>query len=470
METEIKYYPLTNSQEATVKGSKYSLHKSMMQLPFIFRSRSGIDFGAMRKAIDEEIRRNDSLRMVFTERDKNFYQYMNDEVTVDVIPYDQTKAPYDFTGKTAEEEMAELKAEAVKQMPLFDGTFGKFVFFKGHDGKDGILFVISHYNADAYGAFITVLDLFKVYNAIKNNTEMPKPLGSWKDILENELKYTEEDKKADIAALSEYYDAKGQWDYSSLFDASRSTNKKLIKQNKSKTSTMMSNLKSMFEDEGNCEKYNISAERAAAIEQFCRENMVSMQNFFSMMMRTYTSKINGGRETEVTNSLTNRRATKAQKNCGGCMMAFNILCTVIPASSTIGEAFANIDENQRPLYRHSNFSCMELAQFLTGRYNHSFFQHSGNITFSLFMIPKETFDSLDGDFEWVATGFAPNPCYLYMIPQSNGSYDLYFNYRTKYLDPEQIKFTYDGFMQIIDNIIKLGTGATVQQLLDSIKL
>lgn len=470
MDGNIQYYPISNSQLAVHQSATYSKHRGMLQLPFIYRSKGRLDYEVMKKAIYEEIRRNDSLRVVFTVRDKICYQYFKDEVIPEIIPYDTEKKPYNFSGKSEQEEQETLSAEAERPLPLLDGTFGRFVFFVDFKGRDCVMFVFNHYNADAYGAIITVLDIFKVYNALISGGDMPKPLGSWKDILASELAYTEEGKKADFAALDEFYSLKKPWKYSSVFDASRSDDRKLIKQSVKKSNITLTNIMSMFQDEGKSEKFNLPAEKADAIDRFCRENGVSFQNFYSMMMRTYTSKINNGREGEVILFFSNRRATYAKKNCGGCMVGLSPLYTVIPATATIGEAFENIAERQNKLYRHLDVPPVELATHMGKTFNVSFFERAGNIAFSLFRIPPELFEILNGDFEWQKGRYMPNSCYIFMIPQSDGSYDMYFNYRSKYLDHHQVQLAFEGFEKVIDAITTLGVGATVGKLLDSIKL
>ncbi len=61
MSQDIVRYPLTRSQITIAMQEKYSLHKGLLQIPMILRFKRTLDVELMKKAINIEIERNDTL-------------------------------------------------------------------------------------------------------------------------------------------------------------------------------------------------------------------------------------------------------------------------------------------------------------------------------------------------------------------------------------------------------------------------
>ena len=175
--TEYKGYPLgvnTDPEKTIAQMQDISIHQNCCQIPFYFLAEEKIDKDLLLKAVNEEIRRNDSLRMRWIK--KGFlvnsvrYHYFLEEYVMDDIP------ELDVTGKTMEEMTAALEADAAVTVKYLKGEVFRIKLLHAPDGRDGIYFISTHMNLDLCGMLITIRDLLEVYNALKNGTEMPKPM------------------------------------------------------------------------------------------------------------------------------------------------------------------------------------------------------------------------------------------------------------------------------------------------------
>ena len=449
---------------STVRGVDYagnfSRHNSMQQLAFLFNCKGKIDFPVMRKALEEEIKRNDALCVKIKAVDKK--TRMQCFVDPSEVALNITEA--DFSSKTEEDIEKFLQSEIRKDMQLIDGDFGRFVFIKGPNGKDKMLSIFSHYCVDGFGLFITVNDIFNVYLALLGKEEMPKPLSSWRTVLEKELAYTEEDAKADYELWKEaHLKVEPRWFFGDRFNDKKNTNKKLTKYRICKDpDPSMTGLISLFKDKSAQDIFSIPSEKVKAMTEYCEKNGISMQNLIIMGMRLYMSYIHGGRDYDPLHIFCNRRAAKAARSCGGCMLGTVTLLTKITKDMTVAETNAAISETMVFGYRHCQIDGINYSN-LQSELKWGDFCHYGSSQLSVFGVPEGLFEKINGDFRYLTSGCSSND-YTMFIPRYDGSLDMYFNYRLWHYDAAQSGYTYEGFCGVIDTIVNNDTSLKVEEI------
>lgn len=165
---------------------KYSFHKQLTQIPTSFSVDRDIDFELLQKAWNIELERNDSLRIRYISQDKKLKQYFLPELKYDV-------PVLHFASKKEQEEY--FAADAQKPVYfLKDETFRIF-FFKTDGAGSGVYTNISHVNLDAMGIVIMYFDLFRVYKALGEGAEMPEPLDSYEEYINEEFARLADEKK-----------------------------------------------------------------------------------------------------------------------------------------------------------------------------------------------------------------------------------------------------------------------------------
>jgi hypothetical protein len=91
-----------------------------------------------------------------------------------------------------------------------------------------------------------------------------------------------------------------------------------------------------------------------------------MQALFALALRLYLAKVNGRAEDVTFSVNVARRATLAEKNSGGCRVQNLTLRLPMPEDLTFVEALELLLDKQNQLFRHADFSSLEL-QFLPHR-------------------------------------------------------------------------------------------------------
>ena len=190
-----KLYELNPSQEVVKLQCKYSLFKRVVNITMSATSEEKLDFALMKEALNKVIERNDCLRLRFVKKDKKLMQYFLKSFVFDEVPY--------IEFKTQEQQLSFIQKETAKPIKYLKNEVLKPYFCKTFDGKDMVLVKACHFILDMYGFNVFFNELFGVYNALKNKTELPEPPTSFEEVIKKDLttKYNEKKVKSD----AEYY-------------------------------------------------------------------------------------------------------------------------------------------------------------------------------------------------------------------------------------------------------------------------
>ena len=427
---EIKYYPLTPPQEMIGVMLKYSFfHKQVVQIPTSIVTTRVIDFDLMKKAINIEIERNDSMRLRFVKKKGKTLQYFIPEYKLTDIPV--------MEFKTKEEQEATLEADAGKAVKFLKGETFRIILFKSYDGKYGIYSNISHFVMDAAAGFIFYADLFSVYDALEKGTEMPRPMGSYEKVIGKELAYinnTEKVKK-DEEAYREFFLKDGE----PIYNGAHGSAKLDALQQKNPDARQIG-IFDPIHDKCLLQKLPVSAEDSKAILDYITEAGVSPECLVQLGMRLHIANINHRRMDSFFMSLCTRRRTLEEKHCGGSVTASLPWRIVMDEKWTFTEALAQLQDLQGWIFRHANYPFTAWRDLEAGLFNYS--KTAGSTTMMFSWLPLEP-DSLNGwDYEF--TGYSMGryclPLYSYAMKASDGN-SLKFAYlhRPNYISVENIE-------------------------------
>ncbi|MBR6781559.1 MAG: hypothetical protein IKM24_11170, partial [Clostridia bacterium] len=178
------HYPLIASQQTMYYMIKFSLHKSVMQIPTSVAVNQKLDMELLKKAVNIEIERNDCMRLRFFKLDKEIRQHFLPKVVLDDIPVKHFE--------TKEEMQACLEADAQKPVKWLKDEIFRIILFTTPEGHTGIYLNASHIIMDALACGVFYADLLAVYNALSKGEEMPEPLYPYEDAIKADLAYLED--------------------------------------------------------------------------------------------------------------------------------------------------------------------------------------------------------------------------------------------------------------------------------------
>ena len=189
MEDNRTYYELNLSQEVVKLQCTYTLFKKVVNILTSVEIENEIDFSVMEKAFNIAVERNDCTRLRFVKKNKKLMQYFEEKVIYSNVPM------IEFSTKQEQDEF--IKKQSKKAIKYMKGNVLEPTFIKTFDGKNMIFLKVCHYIFDIYGLNLFVNDMFSIYEALINGTELPKAPKKFEDMLKKDLevKYDPETKK-----------------------------------------------------------------------------------------------------------------------------------------------------------------------------------------------------------------------------------------------------------------------------------
>lgn len=442
--TDRIYYEYTPSQKATYLQLQYSIHKQVVQIPFYLLIDRKLDFDLLKKAVNVEISRNDSLRLRYAKRNGKNVQYFVPPYGLDNIPV------IDFSGKTMEEQDAFLSKDAGTPLRYRKGEVFRVILYRTHDGRTGIYLCVFHLNMDAMAVFQFFTDLMDVYVALKNGTELPPPLGSFEkgiksDLasLQNTAKYEKDDK-----FYREFFLKDGKTFYAAPYGIDRLKKARLKKKD---PGLGYLNIFDPIHDKSKNLRFHLSPERTAAFVKFCEDHQMSFQALIYLGLRTHLSKINDCTDDVYFHVICNRRVTLADKRSGGCRMQALPLRTVIGKDMTFLDALAKVCRTQFAIYRHSDHPTRRIFDLVDELENRKAGSNTASMLFTCMPLSYTPPEDWKVEFGGYSTGRFSFPLYSFTVPSPvDGGLDFYFEFQTYRTSDQNITDLYNNAVKVIE--------------------
>lgn len=441
---ERTYYEISGSQLLPLWQLRVSIHKECTQIVFYTIINQKFDAELLKRAMNEEIARNDCMRIRFERHDKKLMQYFMPEYKLENIPF------LDFTGKTKEEQDAVLSEDAHKPLRIMKGETFRAIFYRTYDGRTGIYLNISHLVADLCAVVITLGDLLEVISALQNKTPMTKPLATFEECLKKDIKIFSDPEE--IAKhkefFKEYFTKDGPSFYASP-DGGRMLNQTRRKKKDPAARYVVTNL-FMKDKSENYGRY-LSAERATPILAFCEKNNLPLQTMVYVAMRTYCSKINEGTDDVTFSVAFNRRITLADKRSGGCRVNALPLRTVIPKDKTFMQAITQTQEIQYQILRHTEFLFTLNQREIKAMENRPMLSNTFSMLLTCLPLSISLPEGWQCEFGNYSNGRFMLPLYTVVVPNLiEGGLDFRFEHQVDTLYREELDALFEQSVKIME--------------------
>ncbi len=452
-----KLYDLIPSQFAMYCMVKYSFSKQLVQIPVSITVDLDLDFDILTKALNIEFERNDSLRIRYTEVDKVVKQYF-------LPSFKMNKVPMKYF-RNSEQQKEYLEKDA--QIPVrFDkGECYRILFYKTANVGSGIYFNVTHLSMDALGAVGFFLDLMAVYRALATGSELPQPLYSYEEYVQQQLKKVEEKKKWDKHEkwYREYF-AKGGEPFYAAAHGPEFLEKQRIK--KKDPNLRVPAAYNPLYDKCKLVQGNISPEDTAKIFDFCKENSIAPESLFLMGLRTHCSAINYRTEDVFFMVTCSKRATIQEKRMSGCLAQPIQVRTIIPETATFTQALKEYTSVRTQLYRHTDYPYQTALALSREMYGYNAIQGPACMMFSWIPLPINMDLGFKFDFKFYDLGRYFTPLYTICSPNpATGGIILNYMYRVNLSKKEQIERLHENAVKVILAGIN-NPDITVKELLD----
>jgi len=255
-------YQLTKPQNSIWLTEKFFNGTSVNNICGYVYIKNEVDFNALKKALNELVKTNDSMRFKFKEENGSCIQYVNEykEFNIEIIELSSEK---------------EIENEALKfaniLMDIENNFLFKIVLFKLPNNSGGFIINVHHIIGDSWTLGLIAKETTNIYSNILNSTYEEKPFPSYINYVNNEIEYINSEK---------YIKDKEYWNeiFKTIPEvASIPSTKEVFSKN--------------ISCEGNREKFIISEKQINEIKEFCTKNKISVYNFFMAAYSLYLGRV-----------------------------------------------------------------------------------------------------------------------------------------------------------------------------------
>lgn len=443
-----RVYPLTSAQKLHFYCLKYCPKKQVLNIGSSLTIQVDLDWDVLKSCIQEAIARCDTMRLRFThDKDGNVYQYVVKEETKEI-------EHFDFTGW--KEEDAEGKLREWTEIPFerYDSPMHHIVMIKMPDGYQGLYICVDHMTMDAQSLILFFRDVIELYaSRFYDEVDHPKEMSSYIKQLEKDLAYEAESRacEKDRKFFQELI-ASSEPIFTDIYGP-----KKLLDERKAAHNPKLRAATNTSDNvEANITNFHLEGEPSGQLLDFCEKYGISMTCLLLMGLRTYLQKENDQDDVSITTTIS-RRATLAEKRCGGSRIHCFPFRTIVPREDTFMEGLIKIRDAQNQYFRHADYSPSEYFN-----YRRDYYKLKDGQTYeplSLTYQPlamKYNGPGLDklGDIKYktarYSNGVAAHTLYLTVSHRAeDNGLDFGFEYQTGVVTPEKLECIYYYLCRII---------------------
>lgn len=354
-------YPLSVGQELQYLPIKRTGVQGYANICVFAGLKGPIDFGLLKHAIQDEIKRADCLRIRFTKPDEdgNIKQYIAEEDHRD-IPF------LDLRNMSLQEADARLQEMSYKEFTGYDIPMVEFIMVALPEGYNGTYIHIDHRLTDSSGLIVNVNDTMEIYCHYRFGSPYPEPLASFVDVLKKDIKKAENKKRRekDEKFWRDILEADGEPIYSDIQGPGVLQESRRAHDDK----TLRAADLEMEDRSLGIAAFHLEAKPTQDMIDFCLNHDISMNNLILLAMRTYLSKMNGGQQDITIRNYISRRSTHAEWTSGGSR-TFSYPCrTIISPDTEFLDAAYEVQSVQNHVYMHSNFDPVKVDQIIKEMY------------------------------------------------------------------------------------------------------
>lgn len=440
MKNERKLYELCPSQNVIILQTKYTLWPKVVNIVFSATKTEDLDFDLLDKAFNLVVKRNDCLRIRFTKQKGQLMQYFleEDEVVFDDI------AHLSFETKEEQDKFIDkVRAKAIKYMK---GDQIIPYFIKTYDGKSMVLFKVNHIVIDIYGLDFIFNDLFAVYDALKNNTELPEKPGKYEDVIIEDLKrfHNEYSYNECKEFFQDYLTSHQEPYYAGVSGDKDPIWVKQVKKNK--------RAQKMFFVNNDTIGYErlITSDVVEPVLELCKELNLSPTTVFFYACSLCNALRNNNTETMLPLELCNCRGTQLEKNCAGCKVQSLGCFTEIDYNKSFVDNLHVFAETQAKLYRRYYFPDIDFESLVHKVYKSSLIETYYGIAFSFVPYIKKK----DIEYCIYSNGKGALPCYIVgMFDVESNEIRMGYDVQTKITSEENVDSFHADYISILKQIV-----------------
>ena len=415
---------LTNAQKSIWVTEQYYRGSSINNICGSAVIQEKVDFDKLEESIKLVCKKHDNFWLEFKLVDGEVKQVLSErkKIQIDAI---------NIAGQNdLENEINKISRTTFK---LENSKLFKFYIFKFKDGKGAFALNIHHLISDAWTLALICNEIIKTYSALKQNKEIQeKAIYSYIDYIKSEKEYQKSEK---FEKDKKYWEERFQ--------------------NIPEVATIPGSIKEKNDTnnpDGERKQYQIEKKDIAKIKEYCKENRISLYNFFMAVYAIYIGEISGLDEFVIGTPILNRTNFKEKQAAG---MFINMAPFKINMDEKIGfqEFVKNIATDSMDMLKHQKYSYQALIENLRKRD-----KNIPNLYNILLSYQITNAQQTEGDVkyktEWTFNGCCAEDMDIQIYDLNDtGSLNVAYDYKTSKYAEKDIEAIHKRILNIINQVI-----------------
>ena len=415
---------LTNAQKSIWVTEQYYMGSSINNICGTATIQEKVDFEKLEEAIRIVCQKHDNFWLKVKVENGEVKQILSEreQIQVDIINI------ADKNDLEKEREKIVRTAFQLENSRLFN-----FYIFRFADGKGAFMLNIHHLISDAWTLALICNEIIKTYSALKQNKEIQeKAIYSYIDYIKSEKEYQKSEK---FEKDKKYWEERFQ--------------------NIPEVATIPGSIKEKNDTnnpDGERKKYQIEKKDIAKIKEYCKENRISLYNFFMAVYAIYIGEISGLDEFVIGTPILNRTNFKEKKAAG---MFINMAPFKINMDEKIGfqKFVKNIATDSMDMLKHQKYSYQALIENLRKRD-----KNIPNLYNILLSYQITNAQQTEGDIkyktEWTFNGCCAEDIDIQIYDLNDtGSLNVAYDYKTSKYAEKDIEAIHKRILNIINQVI-----------------
>ena len=415
---------LTNAQKSIWVTEQYYRGSSINNICGSAVIQEEVDFDKLEESIKLVCKKHDNFWLEFKLVDGEVKQVLSErkKIQIDTV---------NIAGQNdLENEINKISRTTFK---LENSKLFKFYIFKFKDGKGAFVLNIHHLISDAWTLALICNEIIKTYSALKQNKEIQeKAIYSYIDYIKSEKEYQKSEK---FEKDKKYWEERFQ--------------------NIPEVATIPGSIKEKNDTnnpDGERKQYQIEKKDIAKIKEYCKENRISLYNFFMAVYAIYIGEISGLDEFVIGTPILNRTNFKEKKAAG---MFINMAPFKINMDEKIGfqKFVKNIATDSMDMLKHQKYSYQALIENLRKRDKN--IPNLYNILLSYQITnAQQTEEDIKYKTEWTFNGCCAEDIDIQIYDLNDtGSLNVAYDYKTSKYAEKDIEAIHKRILNIINQVI-----------------
>lgn len=416
-----KVYDLTTSQKNILSMEKFYSNTSLNTNCGVASINQVIDFNLLSKAISLTIKNNLIFRIKFKDIDNITKQYVDE--------------PIDYTPKihivANQKELLNLENDLSHKSLFNSERLFEFEIYKLPNNHGGVIGIVHHLLSDSWGVGLMFNEIFRIYQELISN--------SYSD---SESKYNYIDfisKEQEYFKSNSFQKDKDFWNkmYETIPEIAAIPTIQPVK------SAAISCAAQRL-------SRNLPSDLVLKINDFCKENRISVYNFFMAILAIYIGVVSNTDDFVIGTPILNR-TNFADKNTMGMFVS------TVPFRITLDKctdfiSFAqDIAKNTLSIFRHQKYPYQNLLQQL--RENSPSIPNLYNIVLS-YQITKLANSGVDCTSHWIFNGTSADDIQIHILDYDNdGILSILYDYKVDKYSEIDISNMHERICSIIHQVL-----------------